>query len=128
MTITHIETKSAPSVIGCYSQATVFEKLIFLSGQIPINPDSNEIVSTDFKSQVKQVFSNLKAVAIASNSRIENCLKLTVFLTDINNFSIVNTVMEEVFSAPFPARAVVEVSGLPKGVAVEIDAIIAINN
>jgi reactive intermediate/imine deaminase len=127
MTIKYIKTLSAPSAIGCYSQASVFGNIIYLSGQIPINPESNEIVSGNFEAQVRQVFSNLQSVAIASNSMLGNCLKLTVFLTDMNNFSTVNTVMEELFSDPFPARAVVEVSRLPKEVAVEIDAIIAIN-
>ena len=126
MPITHIKTKSAPSAIGSYSQAVRFENIIYLSGQIPIIPETNQILAKDFKEQVRQVFSNLQQVALAGNSRLENCLKLTIFLTDMGNFSEVNTVMREVFTEPFPARAVVEVSTLPKGVEVEIDAIIAV--
>ena len=126
MPITHIKTKSAPSAIGSYSQAARFENIIYLSGQIPIIPETNEILARDFKEQVRQVFSNLQQVALAGNSRLENCLKLTIFLTDMGNFSTVNAVMREIFSEPFPARAVVEVSTLPKGVEVEIDAIIAV--
>ena len=126
MTITHIKTEAAPSAIGSYSQAVRFENIIYLSGQIPIIPETNEILAKDFKEQVRQVFSNLQQVALAGNSRLENCLKLTIFLTDMGNFSTVNEVMREIFSEPFPARAVVEVSTLPKGVEVEIDAIIAV--
>lgn len=126
MPITHIKTKSAPSAIGSYSQAVRFENIIYLSGQIPIIPETNQILVKDFKEQVRQVFSNLQQVALAGNSQLENCLKLTIFLTDMGNFSAVNAVMKEIFSEPFPARAVVEVSTLPKGVEVEIDAIIAV--
>ena len=126
MPITHIKTKSAPSAIGSYSQAVRFENIIYLSGQIPIIPETNQILAKDFKEQVRQVFSNLQQVALAGNSGLENCLKLTIFLTDMGNFSKVNEVMREIFSEPFPARAVVEVSTLPKGVEVEIDAIIAV--
>ena len=126
MPITHIKTESAPSAIGSYSQAVRFENIIYLSGQIPIIAETNQILAKDFKKQVRQVFSNLQQVALAGNSRLENCLKLTIFLTDMGNFSTVNAVMREIFSEPFPARAVVEVSTLPKGVEVEIDAIIAV--
>ena len=126
MTITHIKTEAAPSAIGSYSQAVCFENIIYLSGQIPIIPETNQILAKDFKEQVKQIFSNLQQVALAGNSRLENCLKLTIFLADMGNFSTVNAVMREIFSEPFPARAVVEVSTLPKGVEVEIDAIIAV--
>ena len=126
MTLTHIKTEAAPSAIGSYSQAVRFENTIYLSGQIPIIPETNQILTKDFKEQIRQVFSNLQQVALAGNSRLENCLKLTIFLTDMDNFSEVNTVMREFFSEPFPARAVVEVSALPKEVEVEIDAIIAV--
>ena len=126
MTLTHIKTEAAPSASGSYSQAVRFENTIYLSGQIPIIPETNQILTKDFKEQVRQVFSNLQQVALAGNSRLENCLKLTIFLIDMDNFSEVNTVMREFFSEPFPARAVVEVSALPKEVEVEIDAIIAV--
>ena len=115
MTITHIKTEAAPSAIGSYSQAVSFENIIYLSGQIPIIPENNQILAQNFEEQVRQVFSNLQQVALAGNSRLENCLKLTIFLTDMSNFSAVNVIMREVFSEPFPARAVVEVSSLPKG-------------
>lgn len=126
MAITHIKTEAAPTAIGSYSQAVGFENIIYLSGQIPIVPETNQILAKDFKEQVRQVFSNLQKVAMAGNSELNNCLKLTIFLTDMGNFSEVNATMREVFSEPFPARAVVEVSALPKGVEVEIDAIIAV--
>ena len=126
MPITHIKTKSAPSAIGSYSQAVRFENIIYLSGQIPIVPKTNQILAKDFKEQVRQVFSNLQQVALAGKTELANCLKLTIFLTDMTNFSEVNAVMREIFNEPFPARAVVEVSTLPKGVEVEIDAIIAV--
>lgn len=126
MAITHIKTEAAPTAIGSYSQAVGFENIIYLSGQIPIVPETNQILARDFKEQVRQVFSNLQKVAMAGNSELNNCLKLTIFLTDMGNFSEVNAAMREVFSEPFPARAVVEVSALPKGVEVEIDAIIAV--
>lgn len=126
MTITHIKTEAAPSAIGSYSQAVSFENIIYLSGQIPIVPKTNQILAKDFKEQVRQVFSNLQQVALAGKTELANCLKLTIFLTDMSNFSEVNAVMREIFNEPFPARAVVEVSTLPKGVEVEIDAIIAV--
>jgi len=126
MTITHIKTEAAPSAIGSYSQAVSFENIIYLSGQIPIVPKTNQILAKDFKEQVRQVFSNLQQVALAGKTELANCLKLTIFLTDMTNFSEVNAVMREIFNEPFPARAVVEVSTLPKGVEVEIDAIIAV--
>ena len=126
MTITHIKTDAAPSAIGSYSQAVGFENIIYLSGQIPIIPKTNQILAKDFKEQVRQVFSNLQQVALAGKTELANCLKLTIFLTDMSNFSEVNAVMREIFNEPFPARAVVEVSTLPKGVEVEIDAIIAV--
>ena len=128
MTITHIKTDAAPSAIGSYSQAVGFENIIYLSGQIPINPETNQILAKNFKEQVRQVFSNLQQVAQEGGSELKNCLKLTIFLTDMNRFSAVNAVMSEIFNEPFPARAVVEVSSLPKEVEIEIDAIIAVTN
>ena len=109
MTLTHIKTEAAPSAIGSYSQAVRFENTIYLSGQIPIIPETNQILTKDFKEQVRQVFSNLQQVALAGNSRLENCLKLTIFLIDMDNFSEVNTVMREFFSEPFPALSLIHI-------------------
>lgn len=121
---TAISTDQAPAAIGSYSQAIKSGELVFISGQIPLEPKSMEIVSDDFAEQTKQVFKNLKAVAQAAKTDLDNALKLTVYMTDLANFAVVNEVMAEFVSQPFPARAAVEVSALPKGAQIEIDAIL----
>ncbi len=122
-----INTDKAPQAIGAYSQAVKADKIVFLSGQIPLVPDTMEILPGDFAEQTVQVIENLKAVAEAAGGTLDHIIKLNVFLTDLNNFSIVNEVIARYFSEPYPARAVVEVSALPKNVEVEIEAIMQLN-
>ena len=122
----HINTAAAPKAIGPYSQAIKLDNLVFLSGQIPLDPTSMELVSGGIQQQAKQVFENLSAVAAASGSSLQHAAKLTIYLTDLANFAVVNEIMASYFSQPYPARATVEVSALPKGAAIEVDAILAL--
>ena len=126
MTKAAIHTDNAPAAIGTYSQAIDAGGLVFLSGQIPLDPATMEVVDGDFEARARRVFDNLAAVAEAAGGSLGDVVKLTVFLTDLGNFATVNDVMEEYFSEPFPARAAVGVASLPKGVDVEADAILAI--
>jgi reactive intermediate/imine deaminase len=121
-----IHTDNAPAAIGTYSQAIQAGGLVFLSGQIPLVPATMEVVDGDFEARARQVFKNLQAVAEAAGGNLNNAIKITVFLTDLDNFAIVNAVMEEFFEQPYPARAAVGVASLPKGVDVEADAVLAI--
>ena len=121
-----IHSDNAPAAIGTYSQAVQAGNLIFLSGQIPLVPATMEVVDGDFEARARQVFKNLQAVAEAAGGSLNDIVKLTIFLTDLGNFATVNAVMESFFEQPFPARAAVEVSGLPKGVDVEADAILVV--
>lgn len=121
-----IHTDDAPAAIGTYSQAVTAGGLVFLSGQIPLVPDTMEVVEGDFAARARQVFHNLEAVAKAAGGDLDHVVKLTIFLTDLDNFATVNAVMEDFFSRPFPARAAVGVASLPKGVDVEADAILAL--
>lgn len=124
MSRTPIRTDRAPAAIGTYSQAVASGGLVFLSGQIPLEPGSMELVAGDMRAQIVRVFDNLRAVAEASGCGLDDCLKLTVYLTDLAHFPLVNEVMAEYFSEPYPARAAVGVAALPKGAAVEMDAIL----
>ncbi len=121
-----ISSDRAPAAIGTYSQAVKTGNLVFLSGQIPLVPETMEIVDGDFEARARQVFTNLQAVAKAAGGDLNDIVKITVFLTDLDNFATVNSVMESFFDAPYPARAAVGVSSLPKGVDVEADAILAL--
>lgn len=121
-----IHTDNAPAAIGTYSQAIQAGSFIFLSGQIPLVPETMEIVDGDFETRARQVFSNLDAVAKAAGGNLNDVVKLTIYLTDLDNFATVNEVMEDFFEQPFPARAAVGVASLPKGVDVEADAILAV--
>ena len=121
-----IYSDNAPAAIGTYSQAIRTGSLVFLSGQIPLDPASMEIVDGDFEARARRVFDNLKAVAEAAGGDLNQVVKLTVFLTDLSNFATVNSVMEDYFDQPYPARAAVGVASLPKGVDVEADAILAL--
>lgn len=121
-----IHTTNAPTAIGIYSQAVQAGNTVYISGQIPLNPKTMTMVTVDFHAQVKQVFENLKAIAQAAGADLSHIVKLQVYLRDMNQFVIVNEVMATYFKAPFPARAVVEVSRLPKDAAVEMDAIIVV--
>jgi reactive intermediate/imine deaminase len=121
-----IHTDSAPAAIGPYSQATKVGNTVYLSGQIPLNPQTMEVVDGGIAEQTNQVFANLTAVTKAAGGSLQNLAKLTIFLTDLNDFATVNNIMAEYFTEPYPARATIEVSALPKGVAVEIEAIMVV--
>ncbi|MEL7536861.1 MAG: RidA family protein [Pseudomonadota bacterium] len=125
-TKTRVETDRAPAAIGTYSQAIRRGEMVFLSGQIPLDPATMEVVDGDFRARAEQVFTNLAAVAAAAGGSLNDAVKITVFLTDLANFAIVNEVMSERFDEPFPARAAVGVASLPKGVDVEADAILVL--
>lgn len=121
-----IHAPGAPAALGPYSQAIKAGAMVFLSGQIPLDPESMELVEGDIEAQTRQVFNNLAAVAQAAGAGLQQAVKLTIYLRDLNDFGRVNGIMAEYFSEPFPARATIEVSALPKGAAVEIDAILVI--
>jgi reactive intermediate/imine deaminase len=127
MTKKAIHTDDAPAAIGTYSQAIDANGLVFLSGQIPLDPATMEVVKGDFEARARRVFDNLAAVAAAAGGSLDDVVKLTVFLTDLGNFATVNAVMEDYFHKPFPARAAVGVASLPKGVDVEADAILVLD-
>jgi len=119
-----VSTAQAPGAIGTYSQAIRAGNTVYLSGQIPLVPETMELVGDSVEAQVRQVFENLAAVAEAAGASLADAVKLTVYLTDLGNFALVNTVMAEFFSAPYPARAAIGIAALPRGAAVEIDAIL----
>lgn len=121
-----IHSDTAPAAIGTYSQAIRSGNLVFLSGQIPLVPATMEFIDGDFEARARQVFDNLRAVAEAAGGNLNQVVKLTIFLTDLENFASVNSVMEDYFEQPFPARAAVGVASLPKGADVEADAILAL--
>lgn len=121
-----IHTENAPAAIGTYSQAVKVNSTVYLSGQIPLDPESMELVEGDFATQAHQVFKNLRAVCEASGGSLQNIVKLNLFLTDLSNFPIVNEVMAEYFEQPYPARAAVGVAQLPKGAVVEGDGVMVI--
>ncbi len=123
-----INTAAAPAAIGTYSQAVKVDNTVYISGQIPLDPESMEVVEGQFKAQAVRVFENLKAVAEASGGSLADAVKLTVYLADLSNFPLLNEVMSDYISEPYPARAAIEVSALPKGVMVEIDAILSLNS
>ena len=122
-----VNTSSAPAAIGPYSQGVIAGNLLFVSGQIPINPADGSLVSDSLESQANQVFENLRAIIQEAGTSFEHVLKLIIYLTDLENFAAVNKVMENYFNEPYPARATVEVSRLPKDVEVEIDAIVELS-
>lgn len=124
MTRQIIRTDAAPAAIGTYSQAVRVGDTVYLSGQIPLQPMTMELVEGDIEVQVRQVFDNLAAVANAAGGTLKDVAKLNVFLTDLSHFPLVNQVMSEYFSEPYPARAAVGVAALPKGAEVEMDAIL----
>ncbi len=119
-----IHTANAPEAIGAYSQAIKVGQTVFISGQIPLEPGTMNIVDEDIRAQTHRVFNNLAAVAREGGGNLDDVVKLTVFLTDLSHFSVVNEVMAEHFNPPYPARAAVGVAALPKGVPIEIDAIV----
>ncbi len=118
-----IQTDTAPGAIGPYSQGVKANGFLFVSGQIPVVPGTGEIISGDIGDETRQVLENLKNIILASGSSMESVVKTTIYITDMGNFARVNDVYEEYFSKGLPARATVEVAGLPKGVNIEIDAV-----
>lgn len=121
-----IHTDEAPEAIGTYSQAIKVSDTVYLSGQIPLDPASMTLVEGDFRAQAVQVFKNLDAVCKAANGSLNHVVKLNIYLTDLSNFAIVNDVMSEFIQEPYPARAAIGVSELPKGSMVEADGIMVI--
>lgn len=121
-----IHSDNAPAAIGTYSQAIQTGNLVFMSGQIPLDPANMEIVDGDFAARARQVFRNLQAVTEAAGGNLNQIVKLTVYLTDLANFATVNAVMEEFFEQPYPARAALGVASLPKGTDVEAEAVLAL--
>ena len=126
MNKTIIATADAPQAIGTYSQAVRAGDTVYLSGQIPLVPATMQMVEGDITAQVRQVFANLAAVANAAGGSLKDCVKVNVFLTDLANFPVVNQVMAEFFTEPYPARAAIGVAALPRGAAVEADAIMVL--
>ena len=122
-----ISTSAAPEAIGPYSQAIVHGGLVYCSGQIALDPDSGDLIEGDVSAQAHKCLQNLKAVLLAANTDLDQALKVTVFLKDLEDFAAVNAVYAEYFGPVFPARACVEVSRLPRDVLVEIDCIAAVN-
>lgn len=120
---TPISTDAAPAAIGTYSQAIRSGATIYLSGQIPLDPKTMELVGTQPQEQIHQVFRNLAAVAEAAGGSLNDVLRLSVYLTDLGHFALVNEIMAEYFSEPYPARAAIGVAALPRGAQVEMDAI-----
>jgi len=124
MTREIIRTDQAPKAIGTYAQAVKCGATVFLSGQIPLHPETMELVGGDMEAQTRRVFDNLLAVATAAGGSLDDVVKLNVFLTDLRHFPMINQIMAEYFSQPYPARAAVGVAALPKGAGVEMDAIL----
>ncbi|ABC32959.1 RidA family protein [Hahella sp. KA22] len=118
-----IQTENAPKAIGTYSQAVKAGQTVYLSGQIPLNPETMELVSGDFAEQTRQVFDNLRAVCRAAGGDLGDIVKLNIYLTDLSNFATVNEIMATYFKEPYPARAAIGISQLPKGSLVEMDGI-----
>lgn len=124
-----INTTLAPAAIGTYSQAVRVNETVYLSGQIGLNPENpNQLIGPDLKSQLYQVFDNIKAVCEAAGGNMSNIIKLTIYVIDLENFSLINDVMTRYFNEPYPARATVQVSRLPKNALIEIDGIMVLNS
>ena len=121
-----IHTDNAPQAIGTYSQAVNHGGMVFISGQIPLIPETMEMIAGGIEEQIHRVFKNLSAICTEAGGSLDEIVKLTVFLTDMGNFPQVNAIMAEYFTAPYPARAAVGVSELPKGAEVEMDAILGL--
>ena len=121
-----ISTEDAPAAIGVYSQAVRVGNTIWVSGQIPLDPKTKELVQGDVETQVRQVFENLKAIVAAAGASFDDVVKATVFLIDLSHFGLVNKVMAEYFREPYPARAAVGVAALPRGAQIEVECIVAL--
>jgi reactive intermediate/imine deaminase len=123
-----IRTDQAPQAIGTYSQAVKVGDTVYLSGQIPLVPETMALVEGDMETQIRRVFDNLQAVAGAAGGSLRDLVKLNVFLTDLAHFPLVNQVMAEYFREPYPARAAIGIAALPKGAAVEMDAVMVVGD
>ena len=121
-----ISTASAPAAIGIYSQAVRVGNTIWVSGQIPLDPATKELVTGDFEAQARQVFQNLKAIVVAAGASLDDVVKATIFLIDLSHFALVNKIMAEYFREPYPARAAVGVAALPRGAQIEVECIVAL--
>jgi reactive intermediate/imine deaminase len=121
-----IHTEHAPAAIGTYSQALRVGDTVYVSGQIPLDPATQSLVTGDFEAQVRRVFANLKAIASAAGGSLDDAVRVTIYLTDLGNFPVVNKVMAEFCREPYPSRATIGVASLPRGAAVEIDCILAV--
>lgn len=119
-----INTDKAPAAIGAYSQAVQVDNYVYISGQIPLNPQTLTLVEGDMRQQIKQVFENLKAIVEAAGATLDDIVKLNIFMRDLGHFALVNEIMAEYFTQPYPARAVLGVSALPKDAQVEADAVL----
>lgn len=122
-----IHTEQAPAAIGPYSQAVRAGTTVFLSGQIPLDPATGELVQGDITTQARRAFANLQAVCEAAGGSLDGVVRLGLYLTDLGDFAAVNAVMAELFQAPYPARSTIEVAGLPKGAQFEVDAILIVD-
>ena len=121
-----VDTPRAPAAIGTYSQAVIHGSVLYVSGQIPLDPETMELISSDIEDQIRQVFTNLDAIITEAGAALNDAIKFTVYLTDLVYFPKVNEVMSVLLTEPFPARVAVEVSALPRGALVEIDAIVSL--
>ena len=121
-----IQTNKAPKAIGAYSQAIKSGEFLFISGQIPLNPETMKIVDSSFEDSAQRVISNIENICKEAGASLDDIVKLNIYLLDLENFDILNKIMEKRFSKPFPARATVEVARLPKDVMIEMDAIVSI--
>jgi len=128
MSKTIISTDKAPQAIGTYSQAVKVGSTVYLSGQIPLVPETMSLVEGDMSAQVHQVFKNLSAVCEAAGGTLNDIAKLNIFLTDLGHFALVNEIMAQYFQQPYPARAAIEVAGLPKSSAVEMDGVLELTS
>ncbi len=123
-----IQTSNAPAALGPYSQAVKTGNIVYLSGQIPMDPHTLSLVSPDFRVQVETVFRYLRAVSEAAGGNLDAIVKLTIYLTDLANFPIVNEVMKRFFREPYPARSTVQISALPKAALIEVDAVMCLDS
>jgi len=121
-----IFTNKAPAAIGPYSQAVQWGDVVFISGQIPLDPENGQLNNATFEDETNQVLDNLEAICQEVGGTLDHILKLTIYLTDLSKFDVVNSIMAARFSEPFPARATLEISKLPKEVSIEMDAILSI--
>jgi reactive intermediate/imine deaminase len=122
-----INTPNAPAAVGTYSQAVKVGKTVYVSGQIALDPATMQLVEGPFEVHARRVFENLRAIVEAAGGTFANVVKLNVFLTDLSNFAALNTIMAEYFKEPYPARAAIQVAGLPKGAIVEMDCIVELD-